>query len=83
MLTEVQNEDSEAQKIQRLVAWIATHSRCESILLTPDPEWTLSAHEMLDACVEIFGLRKAQVSEWVDAAQETKDVRQTVLQLVK
>jgi len=54
------------EELVKLIAiWIKENSERESIFLTPEPEWTVGAHDLLDYISGVTGVSKELIGGWM------------------
>ena len=51
-----------------LVMWIAQNAEKESGFLSPNPQWNVNAHALLDFIQDVSGEDEATISRWVEEA---------------
>lgn len=56
--------------VKELAEYIGSHAYRESILMTPEPQWLVNAHLLLDWIHELTGVSKQQIGEWANAAAD-------------
>jgi hypothetical protein len=57
--------------VKSIVEWVTINAQMESIFLTPEPNWTVDAHALLDQISILTGIRNEQIGQWVQSAQES------------
>lgn len=51
--------------VKAIAKWVKKNSERESGWLSPEPQWIVNPHELLDYVSTITGISKDKIGEWV------------------
>ena len=64
------------KKLIKLVKFIVSNASLGSVFLTPEPDWTVNANDLLHEIIKIWTISQSEMSEIVDKIQ--KEIKERV-----